>query len=181
VVVILLLTAALIVLVMVASLVVALRRRRRPSTAGLDRPWPLESKDTLLSEPERVLYRRLRRAAPEHIVLAQVQLLQMLRFRPGAARRQDIRNRINQLSVDFLILEPDTSIVAAIELDDASHSAEKRRAADARKTHALKCAGIPLLRWHVRQMPSVRGIEAALRTCRSAGPRTRGPAPLACS
>jgi very-short-patch-repair endonuclease len=154
--------AALIVVIGVAAALTAmLGTRRRSSTAALDRPWRLEAKATLLSAPELALYRKLRQAAREHIVLSQVQLLQMVRFKHGAWD-PSVRNSISQLSVDFLIIEPDTSIVAAVELDDGSHSRDKRRSADARKAHALASAGIPLLRWHVRQMPNVQAVEAAL-------------------
>jgi very-short-patch-repair endonuclease len=139
----------------------ALGQSRRGARAGLDRPWPLEPKRTLLSEPEQVLYRRLVQAFPQHIVLAQVQLLQALRFKRGGWNA-GIANRINQLSIDFLIVNPDTSLVAAVELDDASHDREGRRAADARKTHALQSAGIPLLRWTVRNLPDVSAITAAV-------------------
>ncbi len=136
-------------------------RRRRPSSLDLSRPWPLDRKSTLLSAPEQALYERLLSATPEHLVLSQVHLRQMVCFKRGA-RQQSIANRINQLSVDFLIVRPDTSIVAAIELDDATHLADHRRSADARKAHALGSAGIPLLRWHVRQLPTVQTIRLAL-------------------
>ncbi|HTW37135.1 MAG TPA: DUF2726 domain-containing protein [Steroidobacteraceae bacterium] len=151
---------ALAALSVLAAAAAALSRRRRRASSALDRPWPLEPERTLLSETELVLYRRLVQAAPKHIVLSQVQLQQMVRLRAGA--RGALRNHFNQLSVDFVIVRPDTSIVAAIELDDASHFREPRRRADARKTHALRSAGIPLLRWNVRQLPSVRAIQAAL-------------------
>lgn len=167
----LILLACLIVLA-IAALVVSRRHRPRALSSALERPWPLQRKPYLLSEPERLLYGRLVRAAPNHIVLSQVQLLQMVVFAPAAAQRQAVRNRINQLSIDFVIVAPDTSIVAAIELDDPTHLRKHRRAADARKTHALESAGIPLLRWNVRQMPSVRSIEANLALlAQGAGPR----------
>lgn len=73
-------------------------------------------------------------------------------------------NRINQLSIDFLIVTPDTRMVAAVELDDASHARADRQAADARKAHALRSAGIPLLRWRVGEMPDVAAIAAAVGT-----------------
>lgn len=152
---------ALVALSVLAAAAVALgRKRRSAAAAALDRPWPLEPERTLLSEPELVLYRRLVQAAPKRIVLSQVQLQQMVRLRPGA--RRALRNHFNQLSVDFVIVRLDTSIVAAIELDDASHFREQRRNADARKAHALRSAGIPLLRWNVRQLPTVRALQAAL-------------------
>lgn len=141
-----------------AALEVIRPRNRSPS---LNQPWPIEPKRTLLSQPEQVLYRRLSQACPRHIVLCQVQLLQMLRFKRGGWNR-GIANRISQLSIDFLVLNPDTSIVAAIELDDGSHERADRRAADARKAHALKSAGVPLLRWHTRQLPDASAIQAAL-------------------
>jgi hypothetical protein len=125
----------LAVLIGMAALAKALGRRRRSSATALDRPWPLECEPHLLSEREQILYHRLVKAAPEHIVLMQVL---------------------------FLIVTADTSILAAVELDDASHDREDRRAADARKTHALESAGISLLRWNVRQMPSVQTIRANL-------------------
>ena len=43
-----------------------------------------------------------------------------------------IVKRISALSVDFLIVNPDTSIVAEVELDDATHDRQHRRAADPR-------------------------------------------------
>lgn len=137
------------------------RRPHREKSASLDRPWPLEPKRPLLSQPEQVLYRRLLQACPRHTVLCQVQLMQMLRFKRGGWN-PGIANRISQLSVDFLIVNPNTSIVAAIEVDDGSHERADRRAADARKHHALKSAGIPLLRWHTRQLPDASAIAAAL-------------------
>jgi hypothetical protein len=161
------------------------RRRCSPASSTLNRPWPLECKRALLSEPELALYRRLVQAAPEHLVLSQVHLLQMVHLKPGA--RRALKNHFSQLSVDFVVLEPDTRIVAAVELDDASHSRDHRRRADARKTHALSSAGIPLLRWNVRELPSVGAIQAALagaralRIGRSADPRMPGAAPRAYS
>jgi len=95
------------------------------------------------------------------MVLAQVQLLQVLNFQRGR-RSPGILNRISQLSLDFLILNPDTSIVMAVELDDATHSRESRRQADARKSHALQSAGIPLVRWNAKSLPDTAGILAAL-------------------
>lgn len=138
-----------------------LGRGRHGRTSVLDRPWPLEPRRPLLSEPEQVIYRRLVEACPRHIILCQVQLMQALRFKRGGWSA-GLANRISQLSIDFLIVRPDTSIVAAIELDDASHERADRRAADARKAHALKSAGVPLVRWRTRQMPDVRAIGTVL-------------------
>lgn len=151
------LIALVLILVFLAAIAAKLKRR-----AGLfAKPWPLQAKRQLLTERERALYQRLTQCLPHHIVLAQVQLLQVLNFKRGR-RTQALQNRISQLSLDFLILNPDTSIVAAVELDDATHSRENRRRADARKDHALKSAGVPLIRWNAKSLPDEAAIFAAI-------------------
>jgi hypothetical protein len=135
--------------------------KQRRTDLGFDRPWPLEATLMLLTQAEQMLYRRLQEALPGHIVLAQVRLLQVVRFK-GRTRELSVMNRISQLSLDFLAVTPDTRVVAAIELDDSSHDRAERRTADARKTHALKSAGIPLLRWSLRKAPDAEGIRLAI-------------------
>ncbi len=142
----------------------AARLNRR---AGLlAKPWPLEAKRQVLTDREWALYQRLIQTLPNHIVLAQVQLLQIFNFKRGQ-RSYAILNRISQLSLDFLILNPDTSIVAAVELDDATHSRADRRQADARKEHALKSAGVPLIRWNAKSLPESAAILAAFPATRA--------------
>lgn len=161
--------ALLIGLVLVAAVLGVLAAKLKPRDGALDTPWPREAKRQLLSERERALYQRLVQTLPSHIVLAQVQLLQVLNFQRGR-RTHAIRNRISQLSLDFLILNPDTSIVAAVELDDSTHAREDRRQADARKNHALQSAGVSLIRWNAKSLPDAAGILAALPTKTSATP-----------
>jgi very-short-patch-repair endonuclease len=160
----------LIVLVVAAAVLGAVAAKLKPRDGLFSKPWPLEAKRELLTERERALYQRLVQTLPNHIVLAQVQLLQVLNFKRGQ-RTQAIFNRFNQLSLDFLILNPDTSIVAAVELDDSTHAPENRRQADARKDHALKSAGVPLIRWNARSLPDEAAIFAAFPMTASAGRR----------
>ena len=143
-----------------------LAARLKPRGGIFSKPWPLEAKRQLLTERERALYQRLVQCLPGYIVLAQVQLLQVFNFK-RSQRSYAIHNRISQLSIDFLILNPDTSIVAAVELDDATHAPEKRRQADARKDHALKSAGVPLIRWNAKNLPDRVAILAAIPTLAS--------------
>jgi very-short-patch-repair endonuclease len=49
--------------------------------------------------------------------------------------------------VDFVVCLPDSTIVAAVELDDASHGSPVRIARDDKKNKALQAAGIKLLRY----------------------------------
>jgi very-short-patch-repair endonuclease len=158
--------ALLIALVFILAVLAAVAARLKPRDGLFSKPWPLEAKRQLLTERERALYQRLVQTLPNHIVLAQVQLLQVLNFQRGR-RTQAILNRISQLSIDFLIINPDTSIVAAVELDDSTHAPEKRRQADARKDQALKSAGVPLIRWNAKNLPDRVAILAAIPTVAS--------------
>jgi hypothetical protein len=150
--------------VLVAAIAIGLiLKRLRPQDGLLGRPWPLEAKRQVLTEREQVLYQRLVKTLPNHIVLAQVQLLQLLILK-RKRRSYEVLNRISRLSLDFVVLNPDTSIVAAIELDDATHERDDRRWADARKSHALRSAGIQLIRWSARNLPDAATIRATLNT-----------------
>ncbi len=111
-----------------------------------------------LSEREQVLYWRLRKVLPDQMILAQVAISRILRVDRGNNSRAWL-NRINRMTVDFLVCLPDASIVAAIELDDASHLAADRIAADAKKENALSSAHIKLLRY--RELPSEDEIRTA--------------------
>jgi hypothetical protein len=119
--------------------------------------FPFYSKKPL-SPPEQILYHRLVSALPGYIVLAQVQLSRVLGVKPGH-NVQSWNNRINRMSLDFLICQKDSSIVAAIELDDRSHNLESRKEQDIKKNGALAAAGVRLIRWQVNALPDEATIQ----------------------
>jgi len=110
-----------------------------------------------LSEPEQALYWRLREAMPECVVLCQVAFSRFLepQARSLGARRA-LFNRISQKSADFLVCLPDFTIVAAIELDDGTHRPGK----DAKRDLILRSAEVPLVRVHVRELPTVEWLRS---------------------
>jgi very-short-patch-repair endonuclease len=132
--------------------------RRR--SGGGEGPWPFVVRKPM-SVPEQILYFRLLESLPEHIVLAQVQVSRFLGVKRGHAV-QGWQNRINRLSVDFLVLKKDSTVVAAIELDDRTHQRSDRLAADSRKNRALSAAGVQLIRWSVADMPGTEEIRSKL-------------------
>jgi len=123
------------------------------------RPWPYYAR-RLLTNPEQVLYHRLVKALPNHIVLAQVQLSRLLGVKKGVHFASWF-NRINRKSVDFVVCQRDGSAVAAIELDDSTHSRRARQTADATKDKALESAGVRIIRWTVTSLPDESAIRAA--------------------
>ena len=149
---------ALVAFVVVAGLVAAAVRRSNDGTGG--GKWPFFAQKPL-SPPEQVLYFRLVRALPDQIVLAQVQLSRILGVKKGDSY-QSWLNRISQLSADFVVCAKDSSVLAVIELDDASHQSERRREADRRKTRALEAASLKIIRWNVTQLPDEAVIRSAV-------------------
>lgn len=128
--------------------------------AGDTGEWPFYPRKPL-SQPEQILYFRLAKALPDHIVLAQVQLSRLLGVKKGN-NYQAWSNRINRMSADFVVCAKDSSILAVIELDDASHTAKSRKEADAKKDKALNSAGVTLHRWNVKAIPDEAAIRVAI-------------------
>ena len=148
---------ALVVFVVLTVVFILLKRRASSDTG--DAPWPFYAKKPL-SQPEQVLYHRLVAALPEHIVLAQVQLSQVLGVKKGF-NFHEWNNRINRMSLDFLVCLKDSTIVAAVELDDKTHENASRIEADAKKERALSAAGVTLIRWNVSGLPDENAIRLA--------------------
>jgi very-short-patch-repair endonuclease len=149
----------LLFLVIIFAVVIGVLKKRA-ALASHDGPWPFYAKKPL-SQPEQVLYHRLIGALPECIVLAQVQLSRVLGVKKGF-RFNEWNNRINRLSVDFLVCLQDSTVVAAIELDDQTHARDSRKEADSRKEKAVTAAGIQLLRWSVKALPDEAAIRQAI-------------------
>ncbi len=150
-----LLIPALILLAI--TLVIFIKLTRRDGSGSGDDAWPFYAKKPL-TKPEQVLYHRLVSALPDCIILAQVQLSRVLGVKQGF-NFHEWNNRINRMSLDFVVCHKDSTIVAAVELDDKSHEHAARKVADDKKGKALSAADITLIRWQVNALPD----EAAIR------------------
>jgi NOL1/NOP2/fmu family ribosome biogenesis protein len=125
--------------------------KKRGAKDDSNEPWPFYVKRPL-SQPEQVLYHRLIKALPEHIVFAQVQVSRVLGVKKGF-NFSEWNNRINRMSYDFVICAKDSTVLAAIELDDKSHEANSRIKADEKKDKATSDAGVRLIRWQAKALP----------------------------
>lgn len=151
-------TIAIVAAAILLFIVVLVAKKK--SVESSPETWPFYQRKPL-SVPEQVLYFRLVNALPGQIVLGQVQLSRLLGVKKGN-NAQAWLNRINRMSADFVICNKDSSILAVIELDDASHNGEKRKQADAKKDKALAAAGIKIHHWHVNAIPDESAIKATL-------------------
>jgi len=162
--------AILLILALVIFLPILIKRGRRAAAGS--RPWPFYVK-RLLTSPEQVLYHRLVKALPNHVVLAQVQMSRVLGVKKGF-RFHEWNNRINRMSYDFVICDKAATVIAAIELDDKSHERDDRRETDAKKSKATTDAGVRLIRWNVKSLPDELTIQRELN---ANDPAHNGPLP----
>jgi len=144
------LTTVLLLVLLVALALVVIKRLGLLSGRASG-TWPFYVKRPL-SQPEQVLYHRLIRALPEHIVLAQVQASRVLGVKKGA-NFHEWNNRINRLSYDFVVCSKDSTVIAAVELDDKTHEA-KDRAFPVRRPFAKSSSLRRVRRRHPRHLKS---------------------------
>ena len=131
--------------------------RKKEQLLDYSRKWPFYKKQ-LLTKPEQVLYFKILEALPEYLIFTQVQLSQILGVEKGYSY-SEWYNRINRMSVDFVVCNKAAEIVALIELDDSTHEKEDRKEADRKKDKACKDAGIRLIRWNVKAIPNKAEIR----------------------
>ncbi len=152
----LLFIVAVLLLILIARVFLRALAKQRVDAGD----WPFTATRPL-SRVEQVLYYRLAQTLPDHVVLAQVPLSQFLRVRKGSTWRE-WHNRISQKSIDFLICDRDFTVVAGIELDDASHDSAIRSKADVTKGRALAAARVPLVRWRTTALPDAATIRSVI-------------------
>lgn len=154
---------SVVLLIVVLAVVGAAAKQLKEKAAGMTKgeAEPQFFGKKLLTDTEQACYWRIKDALPEYVVLAQVQVSQLVGIKKGPAF-QTWFNKISRKSVDFVICMRDLSVVAAIELDDASHDSSERKRKDADKDKAIEGAGIPIIRWHAKDMPSTDEIRRAM-------------------
>jgi very-short-patch-repair endonuclease len=149
------------IIIIAITIILAFLKTKKKSNNNIE-IWPYYAKKPL-TQPEQILYFRLVQALPENIILAQVQLSQLLGVKKGNNYQAWI-NRINRMSADFVVCNKDSSIIAVIELDDATHQRKDRQAADSKKDKAITSAGVKIIRWPAKSIPDTTAIQNALTT-----------------
>ena len=149
----------LILLVFISALLVSGFFKKSKRKNMDQKAWPYYVKRPM-GAAEQVLYFRLQNALPDHIILAQVHASRILNVKPDYDF-DEWQTRLQHLSFDFIVCEKNFNVVAAIELDDASHKHVSQQEMDAKKNMICKDAGLRLIRWHVKLLPDEASIEAA--------------------
>jgi len=143
---------AVIFLIVAAMIVIAQKLGLLTKRSGKSKiEWPVFPRK-VLSPVEQTFYYRLRQTFPDHVILAQVAVSQLVGVKQGKDFNA-IFNRFNRLVADFVLVSKDFTVTGVIELDDRSHDHPRRQDADRRKAAVLSAAGIPLHRVNVNPLP----------------------------
>lgn len=115
----------------------------------------------IMTQTELQVYDKLLRALPDYMIFAQVQVSRIIE----SPEENNLYwfNFINRLSYDFVICRTDGTPLAAIEIDDDTHELTERQEADIRKNLATLAANIEILRWDIREIPTIRHITHTIQ------------------
>lgn len=112
------------------------------------------NKKKVISNPEQVLYHRLKKTLSEnHEVLVQVSFSRFLWTKDGS-----LWASVRQKVADYVITDKAFIPHTIIELDDRSHNAER----DQERDNLLKSAGLRVIRWNVKNLPDAQKIKSEI-------------------
>jgi hypothetical protein len=162
-----LLIALVAVLVVLAG---GLLLRRRGSTRSSDEAderldtlaaWPPQVTRVFTSQ-ERTLYTTLIRALPDHIVLAQVPLARFIKVPKRHSYAEWLR-RLGYQSIDFVVCDAGSHVVAAIELQPVGGEGNERAGKRLKRiSRTLRAAKIPLHIWSEGKLPTADEVREAI-------------------
>jgi hypothetical protein len=134
--------AFLVLALAIAFLVIAKsqgNKKQKAPLASLSELTNVTRRDPL-SKREQEMYAVLCAALPDCVILAQVAFSALL-----TTTSQQTRNRFDRKVADFVICSKQLSVIAVVELDDASH--KSKTAADQERDSLLNNAGYKTLRY----------------------------------
>jgi hypothetical protein len=120
------------------------------------------TKQAIMTTPEIVFFEKIRRAVPDMLVFPQVAMSGIVTpiCNRGDSRFFGLFNQISQKRIDYVVCNPKAKyeVVCIIELDDASHDAEK----DKRRDAITRDAGHVTLRFRNARTTAIAEIRKAV-------------------
>lgn len=115
----------------------------------------------VLTLPERQAYDLMRKAMPNRLVLAQVPLARFISV-PTRHSYSDWLTRVGRLTVDLLVCDKSSRVVAVVDMRSAGQSERSIRRHE-RMTQVLQAAGVRVLHWNAEALPSASEVRALFR------------------
>lgn len=122
--------------------------------------WPPEV-SRVLTIDERQGYDLLRRALPNHLVLAQVPLSRFIRV-PLRRSYTEWMQRVGTLNADLLLCDAGSRVIAVIDIR-ATQESERTRRRHERMGRVLRQAGVHVLTWREGALPSPSEVRTMLQ------------------
>lgn len=123
--------------------------------------WPPEATRVLTLRHQRAL-EVLRRAVPEHMILAQVPLSHFIKV-PTRHSYVEWLRRVGHVCADLMVCDSASNVVAIIEVRQADKAdSERARKRQQRTERVLRAAGIPLHVWNEAFLPDPIAVRKAL-------------------
>lgn len=138
------LLAIAIIVAVIFAIAVPAKNRKSAFSAKAKKP---------LTKNEQSMYFRLIESFPDLIVLAQVSFSALMSSTSTASR-----NKFDRKTADFVLCTKSFSVVAVIELDDASHSGRAKEDSD--RDALLTGVGYRVLRF--KKTPDMIALQAAV-------------------
>lgn len=144
---------------------------RKVPTQSSGRPRTLDAVDTVIGWPPdatRVLTVRhqrahevLRRALPEHLILAQVPISHFIKV-PTRNSYVEWLRRVGHVCVDLMICDSASNVLAVIEVRQSDKiETDRARKRHGRVERVLRAAGIPLHVWNEALLPDPSAVRKA--------------------
>jgi len=159
---------AIVVLIVLLGIPAILRGRGRSWLSSIQRK-------PLMTENEKEFFLRLQRALPAHSVFPQVAFAAFLTDdgRLPRQKRWSLRARFDRKIADFVVCDRQSlNIIAIVELDDRTHTAQ----ADQQRDAITGAAGYRTIRFQSKRKPSEAEIAALFQESAAMAPSTRAPA-----
>jgi hypothetical protein len=157
------------------------RRGRKPGEMPLPAEWLLTPRP-VFNPHERRVFRQLREALPEQVILAKLPLVRFCHPTDGSQVRYWF-DLLGAIHVSFAVCAPTGRVLAAIDLDDDDRSAA-RRSVQIKKAVLAACH-IRYVRYRTEQVPTVPELQllapaaAAVAPGAAAAPSVRARAGVA--
>lgn len=121
--------------------------RKETEEGRVDQKWPYLKKHYLLSAAEKNFYFILKNILKnDYLLFSKVRLEDLFYLPKYQKEKQYYRNKVQSKHVDFLICDPkDIKPLLVIELDDSSHSQDKRIKRDNFVDEIFRDSQLPIL------------------------------------
>lgn len=116
----------------------------------------------LLTHAEREAYHLLRKALPDHMILAQVPVARFIKVPTRNSYAEWLR-RVGSLCVDLVVCDMASHVLAVVEIRRAAdQETDRTRRRHNRMDKVLRASHIPVHLWHEEALPDAQAVRDAI-------------------